>query len=121
MARSKLDFGVGEGLYLIPSDMNLHDMSGGLNGYNNQLKIATSSLGLGLNTTVNVDRVQKYAAPTPAPTPALTPTPKPTPTPATKPTLAPKENTALDDHDELKAAILVGAVAGFVAFKCYSA
>lgn len=50
LAKSKLDFSVGEELYLIPSDMNLHDLSGGFNGYSNQLKIASNNLGLGLHT-----------------------------------------------------------------------
>jgi hypothetical protein len=83
LAKSKLDFSVGEELYLIPGDMNLHDLSGGYNGYSNQLKIASSTLGLGSHTRVNVERAstaQKNAA---SDTP--TPTPKPVPrAPTTK-------------------------------------
>jgi hypothetical protein len=74
-ARSKLDFSVGEGLDLIPSDMTLHDLAGNYNGYNNQLKIAISGLGLGENANVNLERSQgaEKNAPTPAQTPMQTP------------------------------------------------
>jgi hypothetical protein len=121
-ARSRLDFSVGEGLYLIPSDMTQHDLAGNYNGYNNQLKVATSGLGLGVNATVNLERSQgagkNVSTPAQAPTPTQTQTPKPTPTQTPAPT--PKNNTALDDHNELKAAIIIGAALGYGAYKYYT-
>ena len=50
-ARSKLDFVVGRGLYMLPSDMDLH--VGTLNGYNNLIQIATDDMDLGYNAEVN--------------------------------------------------------------------
>ena len=53
-ARSKLDFVIGHGLYMIPSDMDLY--IGTINGYNNLITIATDDLQLGLNNNINEDR-----------------------------------------------------------------
>ena len=44
-ARSKVDFVVGSGLYMMPSDMDLY--IGTINGYNNLITIATGDLQLG--------------------------------------------------------------------------
>ena len=44
-AQSKLDFVVVHGLYILPSNMDLHD----LNGYNNLIQIATDDMPLGYN------------------------------------------------------------------------
>jgi hypothetical protein len=50
-ARSKVDYVVGQGLYMIPSNMDLH--IGTLNGYNNLIMIAPEDLKLGQNDEVN--------------------------------------------------------------------
>ena len=50
-ARSKVDFVVGLGLYMIPSDMDLY--IGTINGYNNLITIATDDLQIGHNDEVN--------------------------------------------------------------------
>ena len=52
-ARSKVDFAVGLGLYMVPSDMDLH--IGTVNGYNNLIVIASSddNIQLGRNDAVN--------------------------------------------------------------------
>ena len=50
-ARSQLNFVVGEGLYLLPSDMNLR--IGTYVGYNNNILIATSDSSLGSNRAIN--------------------------------------------------------------------
>jgi hypothetical protein len=125
-ARSKLDFSVGEGLYLIPSDMTLHDLSGSYNGYNNQLKVATSGLGLGENTNINLERAQRAEKNTPAQVPAKAPaqdpaqeptkapTQAPTQAPAPKPAPTPKNNTVWDDHNELLSAIKVTTIGALV-------
>ena len=53
-ARSKVDFVVGLGLYMIPSDIDLY--IGTINGYNNLITIATDDLQLGHNDTVNEEQ-----------------------------------------------------------------
>ena len=49
--RSQLNFVVGEGLYLLPSDMNLR--IGTYVSYNNNILIAASDSSLGSNRTIN--------------------------------------------------------------------
>ena len=53
-ARSKVDFVVGLGLYMMPSDMDLY--IGNINGYNNLITIATDDLQLGHNDTINEEQ-----------------------------------------------------------------
>ena len=53
-ARSKVDFVVGLGLYMIPSDMDLY--IGTINGYNNLITIASDDLQLGHNDTINKEQ-----------------------------------------------------------------
>ena len=50
-AQSKLDFIVGHGLYLLPSNMEL--LVGNLNGYNNLIQVATSDMKIGFNESLN--------------------------------------------------------------------
>ena len=58
-ARSKVDFVVGSGLYMMPSDMDLY--IGTINGYNNLITIATDDLQLGHNDTINEEQqIQQY-------------------------------------------------------------
>ena len=52
-AQSKLDFVVGHGLYLLPSNMEL--LVGNLNGYNNLIQVATSDMKIGFNESLNRD------------------------------------------------------------------
>ena len=53
-ARSKVDFVVGLGLYMIPSDMDLY--IGTINGYNNLITIASDDLQLGHNDSINEEQ-----------------------------------------------------------------
>ena len=58
-ARSKVDFVVGLGLYMIPSDMDLY--IGTINGYNNLITIASDDLQLGHNDSINEEQqIQQY-------------------------------------------------------------
>ena len=58
-ARSKVDFVVGSGLYMMPSDMDLY--IGTINGYNNLITIATDDLQLGFNDDINEEQqIQQY-------------------------------------------------------------
>ena len=50
-AISKVDFVIGHGLYMLPSNMEIE--VGVVNGYNNLIQIATEDMQLGFNASVN--------------------------------------------------------------------
>ena len=54
-ALSKIDYNVGEGIYMMPSDMNLN-IKAGTAGHNNEILISDSMFSLGRNDTVNALR-----------------------------------------------------------------
>ena len=51
-ASSKVDYSVGENIYMLPSDMNLHIKTETV-GYNNKILISDSRFNLGKNDNVN--------------------------------------------------------------------
>ena len=52
-ASSKVDYSVGENLYMLPSDMNLKIRSGTA-GYNNNILVSDGKFSLGKNENVNL-------------------------------------------------------------------
>ena len=52
-ARSKVDYAIGEFVYMIPSDMNLR--IGNVRNYNNKILIPSPSFKIGTNIKVNID------------------------------------------------------------------
>ena len=52
-ASSKVDYSIGESIYMIPSDMNLKIRSGTL-GYNNKILVSDGNFSLGKNDEVNL-------------------------------------------------------------------
>ena len=58
-AMSKVDFSVGGGIYMLPSNMNLNINK--TQGFNNKILISESSYKLGLNNRVNAMAKQKTA------------------------------------------------------------
>ena len=52
-ARSKVDFVIGEKMYMIPSDMNLR--IGKIENYNNKILESKSNFKLGINEKINLD------------------------------------------------------------------
>ena len=52
-ARSKVDYAIGEFVYMLPSDMNLR--IGNVRNYNNKILISSPSLKIGTNVKVNID------------------------------------------------------------------
>ena len=52
-ARSKVDYAIGEFVYMIPSDMNLR--IGNVRNYNNKILISSPSFNIGTNLKVNLD------------------------------------------------------------------
>lgn len=71
-ASSKVDYVVGLGLYMLPSDLQLR--IGTISNYNNNIVIADTHLKLGINPTVN--DLQQTVLPLPS---ILTPQPQPQP------------------------------------------
>ena len=58
-AMSKVDFSVGGGIYMLPSNMNLNINK--TQGFNNKILISESSYKLGFNNKVNAMAKQKTA------------------------------------------------------------
>ena len=52
-AKSKVDYAVGEFVYMLPSDMNLQ--IGNVRNYNNKILISSPSFKIGTNVKVNID------------------------------------------------------------------
>ena len=52
-ARSKVDYAIGEYVYMLPSDMNLQ--IGNIRNYNNKILISSPSFNIGTNLKVNLD------------------------------------------------------------------
>ena len=55
-ARSKVDYAIGEFIYMLPSDMNLR--IGKVRNYNNKILISSPSFKIGTNVKVNIDGEQ---------------------------------------------------------------
>ena len=50
---SKVDYAIGESIYMLPSDMNLR--IGKIKNYNNKILVASSSFNIGSNLKINLD------------------------------------------------------------------
>ena len=55
-ARSKVDYAIGEFVYMLPSDMNLR--IGNVRNYNNKILISSPSFKIGTNLMINIDGEQ---------------------------------------------------------------
>ena len=55
-ARSKVDYVIGEFIYMLPSDMNLR--IGNVRNYNNKILISSPSFKIGTNVKINIDGEQ---------------------------------------------------------------
>ena len=55
-ARSKVDYAIGEFIYMLPSDMNLR--IGKVRNYNNKILISSPSFTIGTNVKINLDGEQ---------------------------------------------------------------
>ena len=53
-ARTKVDYAIGEYVYMLPSDMNLK-IGGYIRGYNNKILVSSPSFNIGTNLKVNLD------------------------------------------------------------------
>ena len=52
-ARSKVDYAIGEFIYMLPSDMNLQ--IGRVQDYNNKILVSRTSFKIGTNLKINLD------------------------------------------------------------------
>ena len=52
-ASSKVDYSIGENIYMLPSDMNLKIKTGTV-GYNNKILVSNEKFSLGKNVEVNI-------------------------------------------------------------------
>ena len=99
-AMSKVDFSVGGGVYMLPSNMNLNINK--TQGFNNNILISESSYKLGLNNRVNVIAKQKTAIKT---TPKQKTAIKTTPKQKTPKKLWPHEKISVQNHNDEKIAL----------------
>ena len=53
LASSKVDYSIGQNIYILPSDMNLKIRSGTV-GYNNKILVSDGKFNLGKNEKVNL-------------------------------------------------------------------
>ena len=60
-ARGKLDFVLGEQLYMCPSDMYL--VVGRIQGYNNEIQVATTDMLPGTNQSLNTEKLPSTGRP----------------------------------------------------------
>ena len=56
-ARGKLDFVIGEQLYMCPSDMTLTLLSAHISGHNNEILVATKDMAPGQNCQLNAEKL----------------------------------------------------------------
>lgn len=117
-ARSKLDYVLGGGLYMVPSNMNLRINT--IQGYNNKIVVATDDMNLGANDGVNTEKVPPQQPLDPGKA-----DPPPTKNPGTPPKKDPPEKqtpppTGEQDHSSLKTTITIAAIgAGFAYYYIY--
>ena len=137
-ASSKVDYSVGEGLYMLPSDMNLR-IKRGVVGYNNEILISTG-LVLGKNGGVNVEKKKKIQIAHTIQSPKIVPPVNPKIAPRVKPKiqirksqLHPKPKIQLHKtptfqsntnqnkitHEEEKIALILSLVAGFTLWRMF--
>ena len=103
---SKVDYSMGEGIYMFPSDINLKIKSGTA-GYNNEILVSDSGLSPGKNNMVNTTAPEKLNHKTPI-------------DPEHAHEEVPSKNTSAIIHEEEKIAlilVLTGAFGIWYAFQ----
>ena len=60
-ASSKVDYSVGQGIYMLPSDMDLNIKSN-VSGYNNKILVLDTNLNLGINGKVNSTQITSHGS-----------------------------------------------------------
>ena len=108
-ARSKVDYAVGYGLYMLPSDLQL--LVGTRANYNNEIVIAGENQKLGLNDDINTKLVGHFVLKgAPKPKPFITDTLADDNDDNDTPPIPPSVVTSDDDHESQKTALSVGLI-----------
>ena len=68
-ALSKVDFSVGTGIYMLPSDLNLN--IGKTKGYNNKILVSNTDMKIGSNRDINKDHKKLPVTPPDEPKPVI--------------------------------------------------
>ena len=121
-ASSKVDYSVGEHLYMLPTDMTLKIRTGTV-GYNNKILVSDGKFSLGKNDEVNSLKVRKAPqAETPAiknhKTNSLEPTTITTSQDLTQ-TLAISQKPKTIIHNEEKIALVLALAGGFAIWNIF--
>ena len=110
-ALSKVDFSVGTGIYMLPSDLNLN--IGKTKGYNNKILVSNTGMKIGSNRDINKDR-KKLPVTTPNMSKIVIPAVRHDPVGATK--LHNLKMLTEKHNDEKLAITLLIAEAGLIAY-----
>ena len=111
-AISKVDFSVGENVYMLPSDMNLK-IEKGVSGYNNEILISKAGFALGVND-VNYVIPEKHEGEISHGIKHI----KPKPT-VTGPTQRPKPTVTGPTHEDEKISFILLATGIFTLFRMF--
>ena len=118
-ARSKVDYAIGEFIYMLPSDMNLR--IGNVRNYNNKILISSPSFKIGTNVKVNIDVKSKEVKTEPDVKPKVITKPNIKPNEKRKQDVKPnikfdresKPDTNMITYEEEKVALILGTTAVF--------
>ena len=119
-ARSKVDYAIGEFVYMLPSDMNLR--IGNVRNYNNKILISSPSFKIGTNLMVNIDVKSKEVKTEPDVKPKVITKPDVEPNKEHKQDVKPnikieqdvkKHDTNKITYEEEKVALVLGTTAVF--------
>ena len=114
-ARSKVDYAIGEFVYMIPSDMNLR--IGKVKNYNNKIMVSKPGFSLGTNIKVNLDdddtKVSKTDKPDIKPNKGDKQDVKPVIKQDVKPNIKFEQDTNEITYEEEKVALVLGTTAVF--------
>ena len=104
-ASSKVDYSMGEGIYMLPSDMNLNIRSGTA-GYNNEILVSDSAFSLGKILKVDASVPEKMSYKT-----NIIPKHTPMPKAANKEILS--KHTSVIMHEEERIALVLTLMSAF--------
>ena len=111
---SKVDYSVGESIYMLPSDMNLKIKTGTV-GYNNKILISDGNFSLGKNDEVNeMPKISHQSTITHHELEK-----KPNITQAQKPTITHDELAKVPTHEDEKIAFVLFMAGGFAIWKIF--
>jgi len=120
-ARGKLDFVIGEQLYMCPSDMMLMLLSAHISGYNNEILVATKDMSPGKNKDLNAEKLPSTLVSTDRPSVIASQQSSASVTPSQTQTATatlPKDDSTIHAsvHEDTKTLLTVVAISGGVMY-----